>query len=221
MTTTPASFETVAARMAGNIRKPLRGTVLLGKYGVAPLITTLVATSGQIAVPSTYESLGWISTDGLAFAGKSDFSEVRGWGSASFLRRDIKAQDHTMKFTAIETKRLTLELRMGRDLVATQMSAAGEWKADILDRPDVMDWRALAIGVDGSGAGLYYMARAFHKCTVTDMDDQAWTDGDDPLGYGVTLGAVPDDVSGTIGTEFIFGPGALAAAAAMGITVAA
>jgi hypothetical protein len=32
---------------------------------------------------------------------------------------------------------------------------------------------------------------------------------------------VPDDTLGTIGTEFIFGPGALAAAVAMGLTVAA
>jgi len=78
----------------------------------------------------------------------------------------------------------------------------------------------LAIGVDGSGASLYYMAKVFHKVSVMDMDDEAWTDGDDPLSYSVTLGAVPDDVTGTLGTEFIFGPGALAAADDMGIDVA-
>lgn len=217
-----ASFDTVAAQKSGNIRKPLAGTVLLGKYGTAAAITTLVATGGQITAPADHESVGWISEDGLTFSKSRDISEVRGWGATTVLRRDIRTEDNTLQFAALETKRLTYELKMSRDLSGTagQMSAAGEWKVDIPTRADIMWWRLCALGKDGAGASLFYVARVFHKCMVTDMDDEAWTDGDDPLKYGVTMGSVPDDVLGTIGTEFIFGPGALAAAAAMGLTVA-
>jgi hypothetical protein len=217
-----ASFDTVADQKNGNIRKPLAGTVLLGKFAAADPITTLVAPSGQILVPEDHESCGWISEDGLTFSKSREMSEVRGWGSGTVLRRDIRSEDNTMQFAALENKRLTHELRSSRDLsgAAGEMSADGEWKYDMLARPDVMWWRAVALGKDGSGAQTFYIAKVFHKMMVTDMDDEAWSDGDDPLQFGVTMGAVPDDELGTLGTEFIFGPGALAAAVSMGLTVA-
>ena len=215
----PATFETVADRDNSNIRKPLKGAFLLGPFETAAAITTLVATGGQIEVPNTYSSVGWLSEDGLTFSRDREFSDVRGWGSGTFLRRDIRTDDHSVSFTALETKRLTRELRENRDLSAIEMSTAGEWKFDYLTRPDVKYWRGLAIGVDGTGASLFYMAKFYHRLTVTEMDDEAWTDGDDPLQYNVTMSAEPDPVAGVIGTEFMFGPGALAAAANMGITV--
>lgn len=217
-----ASFDTVAAQKSGNIRKAIAGTVLLGKYATASAITTLVAPSGQILMPSDHESCGWISEDGLTFSRSQEISEVRGWGAATVLRRDIRTQDSTIQFAALETKRLIYELKMSRDLTgsAAQMTAGGEWKVDMPVRPDIMWWRVCALGKDGAGSSLYYTAKVFHKMLVTDMDDEAWSDGDDPLKYGVTMGAVPDDTLGTLGTEFIFGPGALAAATAMGLTVA-
>jgi hypothetical protein len=216
----PATFDAVAARNAGLIRKALKGAVLLGKYGTAPAITTLVATGGQIEMPATYKSVGWMSEDGVTFAKGREYSEIRGWGSGAYLRRDIKSEDNTVQFKAIETKQLTKELSMNRDLSALTVSAGGEWKADILDRPDPMNWRVCVLGVDGVGPTLFYMAKVFHKCSVTDMDDEAWSDGDDPVGYGVTMSATPDDTLGTIGTEFMFGPGVLALATAMGLTLA-
>jgi hypothetical protein len=215
----PRTFDAVAARNAGLIRKPLKGAVLLGKYGTAPAITTLVATGGMIEIPATYESIGWPSEDGATFSKGREFSEVRGWGGASFLRRDITSEDNTMAFRAIETRRTTLELKHSRDLSTTPVSAAGELKIEILDRPDPMDWRVVVVGVDGVGSSLFYTAKIFHKASVTEMDDEVWSDGDDPMSYGVTMGGVPDDTLGTIGTEFLFGPGVLAKAVAMGFTI--
>ena len=220
MANVTGSFETVAAPNAGLIRKALKGTFLLGKYGTAPLVTSLVATGGQIQIADTYESLGWISEDGLTFSRNRDFSEVRGWGSGTVLRRDVSSDDRTVQFAALEDKRLTHELRESLDLADVEMSAAGEFKYELLAKPDIMYWRGVAIGVDGEGSSRFYVAKVFHKLTVSDMDDEAWTDGDDPLTFNVTMTAQPDDVTGTLGTEFIFGPGALARADAMGITVA-
>lgn len=215
-----ASFETVAHRDAGLIRKPLRGAVLLGKYGTAPAITTLVASGGQITVPTGYESVGWIGEDGLTWAKDTSTSDLRGWGSASFLRRDIQSQDRTAQFVALETKRLTKELIEGMDLSAAQVSAGGELKISIPDRPNTQYWRLLAIGQDGSGTDLFYTARVYHKVSVTNVDDEVWSDGDDPLSYNVTLSAYPDDTLGTLGDDYLFGPGLLTLATRMGYTVA-
>jgi hypothetical protein len=216
----PATFETVANRKTSTIRKPLKGTMLLGVHPTAAVITTLVATGGQIEMPVSYTSLGWLSEDGLTFSREREFSEVRGWGSGTFLRRDIRSDDHTLSFAALETKKITKELRDNVDLAAVTMSAAGEFKYDLPDRPDVRAWRGVALGADGAGATRFYVAKVYHKLTVTEMDDEAWSDGDDPLAYNVTMSAEVDSGTGTIGTEFMFGPGALAAAADMGITVA-
>lgn len=216
----PRTFDAVAARNSGLIRKALKGTVLLGKHAIAPAITTLVATGGQIEMASTYEPTGWIGEDGATFSKGREFSEIRGWGSASVLRRDIVSEDNTMSFTALETKRLTQEIKHNRDLAALTVSAAGELKIDLLDRPDSMNWRAVALGVDGVGASLFYTAKVFHKCMVSEMGDEVWSDGDNAISYETTLTAEVDPVLGTIGTEFMFGPGVLALAVAMGFTIA-
>jgi len=215
-----ASFETVADRDGGQIRKPLRGAVLFGKYGTASAITTLVASGGQITVPTGYESVGWIGEDGLTWSKSTDTSDVRGWGSASFLRRDIKAQDRTAQFVALETKRLTKELIEGMDLSTSTISTGGELKIDIPDRPNTQYWRMLAIGQDGSGSSLFYVARVYHKVTVTNVDDEVWSDGDNPLQYNITVSAFPDDTLGTLGSDFMFGPGLLTLGVGMGYTLA-
>lgn len=215
-----ASFETVAARNAGLIRKALKGAVLVGKYGTAPAITTLVATSGQIDVPNTYESCGWLGEDGATMSRDREFSEVRGWGSASYLRRDINSEDRTLQFVALESKRRIFELRDNVDLSAAQVSAAGELKWDMPDRPDPVDWRVIVLGVDGVGATRIYFAKVFHKMSVSELGDETWGGGDDPIQYDMTMSATPDDTLGTLGTEFLFGPGVLAKAVAMGFTVA-
>lgn len=215
-----ASFETVAARNSGLIRKALKGAVLTGKYGTAPAITTLVATGGQIDVPNTYESVGWIGEDGVTMSREREFSEVRGWGSASYLRRDINTEDRTLQFVALESKRRNFELRDNVDLSAAQVSAAGELKWDMPDRPAPMDWRVVVLGVDGEGAGRFYTAKVFHKMSVSELGEEVWSGGDDPMGFDLTMSATPDDTLGTLGTEFLFGPGVLAKAVAMGFTVA-
>lgn len=215
-----STFEAVAAQNRGNIRKPLRGTVLIGRYPAAEVISTLVAPNGELVVPTSYESVGWISEDGVTFTKDREVTDVRGWGATSFLRRDIQSEDNTIQFAALETKRLTHELRTNLDLSGVEMSADGEWKYDLPDRPDIAYFRVLVVGVDGISGVPFYTAKHFPMCVVTEMDDESWSDGDDPAVFNVTLSALVDDEAGKVGTEFLFGPGALAAAEDMGITVA-
>jgi hypothetical protein len=215
------SFPVLQAAKNTNIRRGGDGAILLGKYGVAPIVTTLVGTGGTITVADTYESVGHTSEEGLNFSKDRSMVEVRGW-AGTVLRRDIKSEDHTFSFTALETKRLTYELKNNQSYTGSnaEFSAAGEWKNQILIKPDILYWRVIGLTYDGSGSDLYYMAKVYHRCMVSEMDDEAWSNGDEPLQYNVTMAAEPDDVAGTLGTEFIFGPGALAAATRMGFTVA-
>lgn len=219
--TTTGDLKTLAGYDSTLIRRPLYGTVFMAPYS-APLVDTLVATAGQVAIPDAYESVGRISTDGLTFAMDRSMQEVRGWGSTSVLRRDVESIDVTLQFAMLETKRLAYEITSGLDLTANEMTATGEWSFTMPSQPPTKYWRVIALGSDGSGADKYYMAKVFGRMSLSETDDETWQASDEsPLVRNVTLGADEDDVAGGPYTEYLFGPGALAAAEAMGITVAA
>lgn len=205
---------------AKNIRRPIFGGVFLASED-APLPTTLVATGGQVTLPAAFESVGRISEEGLVMASDREMQEVRGWGSTSVLRRDVQSIDVTLQFAMLETKRIAYEVAAGLDLSDVEMSADGEWKFTMPSQPPTKYWRAIAIGADGAGAARYYMAKVFGRVSLTEQDDETWANSDEaPLMRNVTLGSDEDDEAGGPYTEFLFGPGALAAAERMGIPVA-
>lgn len=203
-----------------NIRRPIFGGVFLAPES-APLVDTLVAANGQVAIPDTYESVGRISEDGLTFAMDREMQEVRGWGSTSVLRRDVQSIDISLAFSMLETKRIAYEVNAGLDLSGVEMTAAGEFKFTMPSQPPTRYWRAIAIGADGAGPTRFHMAKVFGRVSLTENEDETYQSSDEaPKMFGVTLGADEDDEAGGPYSEFLFGPGALAAAERMGIPVA-
>lgn len=216
---TTGDLRTLAAYNSELIRRPVFGTVFMAPFS-APLPTTLVAPNGQVALPDTFESVGRTSTDGLQFGNDREMVEVRGWGSTSVLRRDVQSVDATLQFQMLETKRLAYELTSGLDLKNVEMSPTGEWKFTMPSQPPVKYWRTIALGADGQGADRFYLAKVYGRMTLSENGDETWNNDDDALMREVTLGADEDDEAGGPYSEFIFGPGALKYAEAMGITVA-
>lgn len=215
------SFETAAARDNGNIRKALKGLVAVAPYETSTPVATLVGTvAGQLNMPAGFESLGWLSSDGATESGDISTTDITGWGSAAPLRTDVTEATATLGVSMLESKRLAREVYDSIDLSAVSVSAAGEAKYEIQAQPDVKFWRALVISVDGVGANRRYWATAYHKVSVTGREDFVNANGDDPAARGVTLTAVPDDVTGTLATKFEFGPGFLTRAEDEGWTVA-
>jgi len=213
------TIETILTKNDDLVRKGLNGGMLLGRYPTVPVLTTLHAADGIIALPTGYESVGHISEDGATFGMDDEVSEVRGWGSSTFIRRDITSSDKTIAFTALETKRLTKELQTGMDLSAVPMAATGEVVITHPDRVSTRYWRALALGTDGDGDQRYYFGKFYPRAAVTERDEEVWSDGDDPISVGVTMSGMLDPAAGYALREFLFGPGALAAATAMGWTI--
>lgn len=216
----PVSFETAFAGDNGNVRKALKGLVALAPYETSSAVTTLVGAGGTITLPTGFESVGWISSDGATEAGDITTSDITGWGSAAPLRIDVTEASATLQVSLLETKRLAREVYDSVDLSAVTVSTDGEAKYDIQAQPDVKYWRALVISVDGVGSTRRYWATAYHKVNVTDRDDFVNANGDDAAARGVTLSASPDDVLGTLATKFEFGPGFLARAEDEGWTLA-
>jgi hypothetical protein len=215
-----ADLKTHLDYQASNIRKPQFGGVFVGDWPSADPVTTLTATGGQVALPDSYESVGRISEDGVTVTRDMEMSETRGWGSSSILRRDVESLDVSVQFSMLETRLKAYEISMGLNLSALTMSAAGEFKVDMPTLPQVKYWRVLLLAADGVGDSRYYFGKWFPKMTLSEIDDETFSQGDDPVMRNVTLGSDVDDEAGGMYTEFLFGPGALAAAERMGITVA-
>jgi|SRR5215217_1544342 len=206
------TFEAAANRNDGSIRKALKGLVMVAPFDSTSPVTTLVATGGQINVPTGFNSVGWITEDGASENGSLDTSELRAWGSATPVRRDITGADASITFTMMEDNRFARELYDSLDLSAATVSAAGELKYDIQAQPDIRYYRVIVLGLDGSGATRRYFGSTYHKVSVTDRDDLVSANGDSAYARGVTLSALPDDDLATLGTRFAFGPGLLARA---------
>lgn len=214
-----ADLETHANFNPALNRKAQNAVAFIGYFSVAPLLTKLIAPNGQFLKPASMRSSGRVSDDGFEFDSDMKMTEQRGMGSNSVLRRDVQTADHTVQFSFLETHKLSLEVSKGLDLSTRKMSSDGEFRVPYPSRPPTLYWRALMVARDGYGDGLYYMATYFPRCTLTDKSKELWRDKETGLERPVTLGADEDPVLKSPRVEYLFGPGALAAAAAMGIEV--
>lgn len=75
---------------------------------VAPVGSTLPATLADPASP--FESVGWLSEDGISFARSEDRQVFRGHQGGVVVKRKTASVDDTFKFQCLETTALTLGL---------------------------------------------------------------------------------------------------------------
>lgn len=209
-TPTTTSYEELAKRQSSLIRKALSGSIFVAPTA-SDAVTSITsgANSALKALPEGYEDLGYISKDdGATWARDTEVSEVTSWGSIEPTRRDINQDVTTLAFMAQETKKATLELYYNVNLdTATPDSTTGEVGFNQALRPQTRYMRVYAIFVDGSGADTIYVVRSLPRAMLTEVDDQTWSDGDDPVGYSCTLTATPDNALGYSVRHMFGGPG--------------
>jgi hypothetical protein len=199
------NFAALAERKNQLIRKALAGGVFIAP-DTAGLITALTGSDSLLAaLPTGYRHLGWLSDDGLSFSSDVTTSDVTSWGSLEPTRRDITQKTTTFSFTAQETSRATLELYLGQDLsAATPDATSGELRIEESTRPATKYWRTLALATDGAADEEIYVARYMPRTAVSDIGDQTFSGGDDPIGWNVTMTAYLDSDAG-FATAYIFG----------------
>jgi len=207
---TPTTYDAIKNLQSSLIRKALAGSVFVADVSAAaPTSLTTGAASGLAPLPEGYEDLGYITKDdGLSWSRSTEVSEVTSWGSVEPTRRDINSDVTNLAFTAQETKRATLGLYYNLDLsTVTPDATTGEVAFAQPTRPATKYMRVFALFVDGVGADTIYVARFLPRAMLSEVDDQAWTDGDDPVGYPCTLAATPDEDLGYSVRHFFGGPG--------------
>lgn len=193
---TGTAFSGVAVRHAEFVRKALQGSVFIAP-STATALTSLTGTDSLIAtLPTGYTDLGYATKDGTSFARAVDASETTSWGATDPIRRDITSDVVTVHVVAQETKAQTIGLYTGTDTsTVVPVAASGETQVTKPLRPLNKYYRVLTIGVDSNSSGEIYLARFNPYCSVTNIGEQAYQDGEE-LRYDFTFTAYPDSTLG-------------------------
>lgn len=208
MTTT--TFDALQQRKNELIRKALEGSVFVAPF-TADLPTTLTSGSnGDLnALPTGYVDVGWVDDkQGATWSRKPTTADVTSWGSVEPTRTDITKDDRVVKFTAQETKAITLELAEGVDMSGvTPDGTTGEVSFSSSTRPETRYYRVFGLFVDGDGADSIYIGRLLPRAVVTSIGDQVWSNTADALVYPLEMSARIDSVAGYSVKHFFGGPG--------------
>jgi|SRR5690606_26110129 len=214
-----AAYDDVQQRNAALIFKALQGSVFIAPYSAAA-ITSLTDPADKLLapLPEGYEDLGWTSEDGAQFSRDVDVSDINGWGSVEPLRSDVNSDVTTLQVACLETRKATIGLYTGADMdTNVPDGTSGELSIEKPARPGFRYYRVLALAVDLSDDGEYYVARFFPRARVTDYDDQSFQSSDDnPVTWSATLTGYTDPVLGYSERYLFGGPGWAARLADMG-----
>lgn len=208
MTTT--TFDALQQRKNELIRKALEGSVFIAPFSAAlPTAMTSGASGDLNALPSGYVDVGWVDDkQGATWSRKPTTADVTSWGSVEPTRTDITKDDRVVKFTAQETKAITLELAEGVDMSGvTPDATSGEVSFSSSTRPETRYYRVFGLFVDGDGADSIYIGRLLPRAVVTSIGDQVWSNTADALVYPLEMSARIDSVAGYSVKHFFGGPG--------------
>lgn len=215
-----AAYDALASKKQNLIRKARKGSVFVAPYTADHIETLTDATDFELApLPTGYHDLGWLSDDGAQFSSDIDVADVSSWGSTTPTRTDINQEVSELQIACQETNLYTIGLAVGVATTGVTAAASGEVKILKPLQPVKQNYHVLSLAVDENPAGEIYIARYWPNAEVTDKDDQAFSSGDDPLLWSVTMSARPDAELGTPEVWFFGGPGWKAICADMGITV--
>lgn len=191
------------------IRKARDGSVFIAPTTAAAITTLTTGTTPDLTtLPSGYVDLGWISSDGAAYARSTEVSETKSFGSVEPTRSDTTSDTITLAVTAQETKLETLALYTGADIAGiTANATTGEVQIAKPARPGFRHYRLLGLFVDDGDSGEIYIARFMPRARVTEIGEQAFHDGDDPISYPVTFTGIEDSALGYSHKWYFGGPG--------------
>lgn len=153
-----------------------------GDISYGPAGTTL-PTHPLDALNAAFNTLGYITEDGITQTINEDRSDIRAWQNGDIVRKVRTSHDYTLQFAMLETNLDTLgvyygdgsvsgTLENGEVQVKGDMDTRGEWVFDVLDGTDLIR----IVIPDGQ---------------VTERGDVTYVNGD-AITYPVTVTAYPD-----------------------------
>lgn len=203
------------------VRKALDGAVFRADV-TAPHIaaSTLFGPTGALqALPTGYADQGLLSTDGFSLGREVSTSNTSAFGRTTPVRSDVTGDTDTLNFVAIETNLQSISLGTGAVLLPGSRDATnGSLEIKKPPRPKARTYHWLTVAQDENEFGEVYVCRYLPRGKVTGYGDQAFSGGDDPIGWNATVTGENDSAWGSPGSYIFGGPGWNALLAKMGFT---
>jgi hypothetical protein len=206
-------------KQAELIRKALDGSAFVAPPDAAVINSLTTGASSELtALPTEWDDLGELTSDGMQHGRETSQSEIVSFGRVSPSRTDITADTTTIQVTAQETKALTIALGTGADLSAiTADPVTGEVDLAKPTRAASRHYRLLTLMEDDYNGDEIWIARFFPRAKVTAYSEQNYSSGDEALPWGVTFTAEVDSTLGYSERWLFGGPGWNALRAKMNI----
>lgn len=158
-------------------------------------IGTIIPIDTTTALDAAFVCLGYVSDDGVTNSSAPDTDSTKAWGGDLVLTTNNGRAD-TFEFTLIEAKNVNVLKRVyNSDNVSGDLSTGITVKVNSND-PEEGIWV-----IDEILRGNTAKRIVIPDGQVTDLDDITSTDGD-PMGYDVTVTAIPD-ASGNTHYEYL------------------
>ena len=160
-----------------------------GAIYTAP-VGTVLPTNATEALDEAFQSLGYVSEDGLTNGTEMETEKVKAWGGDTVLVIQ-KSKDDTFKYVLIEVKSKTvLGYVYGEDNVSGDLATGITVKVNNKDVPE----RSLVIDMILRNNTAKRIV--IPSCKISEVDDIVYSD-DDAIGYGTTVDCTPDAESNT------------------------
>lgn len=190
-------------KQAELIRKALDGSAFIAPLTADPIAALTKYVAGPpvvidlVTLPTGWDDLGWLTTDGMQSATASESSAITSFGSVSPTRTDITSESSTVTVQMQETKALSIGLFTGA--VPSGLTLAADTRelsvAKAL-RPTSRSYRLLRLAVDENQFGEIYIGQFFPRAKVTGRSDMNMAGGDQALTWGVTFTGEEDSALG-------------------------
>lgn len=219
---TETTFGALVTQDTGNVRKALKGGVLIAAETAALPSTLTAMSTGTTPVPELqaltgFSSLGFITDDGAVVSSDVSSSNIAAWGEGDPVRTDITSKTRTLKVTGLETNKTTLSTYFGVDPASlTPDATSGELSIEDIGDLSTTYFRVLILSQDGAEGQEYWVAQLLPRASITDYGDLTFASGDTPIEWDMTFTAYKDATAGYVMKTFFAGPGWLAALAGAG-----
>lgn len=210
---TETTFDALVTKNSANIRKALKGGVMIAPATTAMPTSMTVDSAGSPGTPvlqtlTGFNSLGCFTEAGAVFSRDVNDSTITPWGFLSPARRDIVTDVTTCHIVALETNKQSLGFYWGVDpSTLTPDATTAELHIDKPNSPQAVYWRMIVMGEDGAAGSEYWPARWLSRASITSYGDMVFMAGDNAILYDVTLTAFMDDTAGYADRAIWCGPG--------------
>jgi hypothetical protein len=186
---------------------PLNLTVLLAPYSATAAATLESPTTGELLIPSQYQSVGHFQkAAGLTITTDMESQDIEAYGEADPIRTIISRRKTSFNFSMYQNQRNVLELVWATDFSSVTPSQFGGVVLQAPVKPQNKLYRAVIVGQDDRDGDPIWVYWLMPKVKLENVDSQTLND-DGVIEYSPTLVAFKDDVLGYSVAQGFAGPG--------------